>query len=130
MTNLQTPNCQTGVAGVDLSAHAGKIVAFDAAKRIVPCVSPTSATAFGGPIGVCYSNVQALQAVAYAVEGNTDVFAANTIAPGDLITVNSVSLATPAGSGYVAIGRSFHWAVPGELARVELCAPFRMTGPV
>jgi hypothetical protein len=130
MTNLQTPNCQTGVAGADLSSHAGKFVAFDAAKRLVPCTSATSATALGGPIGVCYSNVGSLRAVAYAIGGNTDVFAANTLAPGDFITANSVSLATPAGSGGVAIAQAHQWAVPGQLARVEMCTPFRVSGPV
>jgi hypothetical protein len=130
MTQLQTPNCQTGVAGADLSAHAGKFVAFDANKRLVPCVNPQSATALGGPIGVCYGNVGSLKAVAYAILGNTDVFCANTLAPGDFVTCNSVSLAMPVVSGSVAIAQCHQWAVPGALARVEMCTPFRFTIPV
>lgn len=133
MTNLQTPNVQTGTAGADLTDHAFKIVAFDSNKRIVPCVTPSSATAFGGPIGVCYGNVGSLQAVGYAIGGHADVFCANTLAPGDFITCNSVSLAYPAapasGDTVVVIGQVHHWAHPGGMARVELIPPFRLTGP-
>lgn len=130
MSNLQTPNCQTFVAGADLTSAYGKIAALDANKRIVPCVSATSATALGGPMGVIYSQVGSMRAVAVAIEGNTEVFTANTLAPGDFITANSVSLATPASSGQVAFGQVFQWAAPGALARVELCTPFRLAGPV
>jgi hypothetical protein len=105
-------------------------VAFDAAKRLVPCINAGSATALGGPIGVCYSNVGSLRGCAYAIGGNTDVFAANTLAPGDFVTTNSVSLATPATTGTVALAQVHQWAVPGQLARVEMCTPFRVSGVV
>jgi hypothetical protein len=131
MTNLQTPNCQTGVAGSDLRQHMNKIVAYDANRRLVACISPNSATALGGPVGVLYhNNGGSLTSVAYAILGNADVIVANTVAPGDFITCNSVSLATPCTSGSVAIGVSYQFCNPGGLARVELCTPFRMTGVV
>jgi hypothetical protein len=128
MSNLQTPNCQTGVAGADLTALVNRFVAFDANKRLVLCTNANSPAVQGGPIGVNYSAVGSLRAVAFAIEGNTDVFAANTLAPGGWVTANSLGFATTAGSGDIAVAMAYQWAVPGQLARIEMCQPFRLAG--
>ncbi len=124
--NLLTPIHKTQTAGADLVPYLNRFGRFDANKRVVLA---TTGNSWGvAPYGVITNTARSLQAVAMAIRGFQDVWAASTLAPGDWVTTNSVGQATVAASGDVAVGYVHQWSRPLGLAEVELIAPFRLVG--
>lgn len=127
--NMQTPYCKTGIAATDLSAQLYRFAGYDANGRLTLCSSPQANISLAGPAGVLLTVATSLRGVTLATTGPAEVWAASTLAPGVLVSCNSVGGARAAASGDVVKGQYLGTAnaIPGELAFVELCAPWRLT---
>lgn len=127
MSNLQSPYTLTLVAGADLRSNVNRFVTLDANKRVVLGTAPASMSTQGAPIGVLNYPANSGQPVGVAYAGQVDVYTATSLGIGDFVTCNSVGGAKVAGSGDVVRAYAWQAAVPGALAPIELCPPFRLS---